>query len=303
MSNIVLIVICIIAGNLLVRSGILQKGGFKILNNIIIYICLPALAILYIPQIKLSVEMSFPVTVMWIVFLCSVLFFVILQKIFKWDKKTTGALIMTAGLCNSAFIGFPVLMALFGEEGLKIGIVIDQAGSFFVLATGGVITCSIASKGKFSVKKIVKDIIIYPPFAGFLIGLIVNISGVQLHSVVNEILQKLGSVMIILALISVGMQLNFTGLNIHIKNLFIGLSYKLIIAPLIIFILFYLVLKGKGLAVDVSLMESAMPPMVMGAVMAVSYDLNSELANMMVGIGIPVSFFTIALWYYIITLF
>jgi predicted permease len=55
--------------------------------------------------------------------------------------------------------------------------------------------------------------------------------------------------------------------------------------------------------VDVSLIESAMPPMVMGAVMAVSYDLNSELANMMVGIGIPLSFFTILMWYYITILF
>lgn len=298
-----MIVICLIAGNILVRSGILQKGEFKILNNIIIYICLPALAILYIPQIELSTEMSFPVTVMWIVFLCSVIFFLVLQKIFKWDKKTTGALIMTAGLCNSAFIGFPVLLAMFGEEGLKIGIIIDQAGSFFVLATGGVITCSIASKGKFSVRKIIKDIIIYPPFAGFIIGLIINITRIQVHWVINEILQKLGSVMIILALISVGMQLNFKGLDIHIKNLLIGLSYKLIIAPLIIFILFYLVLKGRGLAVDVSLIESSMPPMVMGAVIAVSYDLNPKLANMMVGIGIPVSFFTILMWYCIITLF
>jgi len=303
MSNIVLIFICLIAGNLLVRSGTLPKEGFKILNNIIIYICLPALAILYIPQIKLSVEMSFPVSVMWIVFLSSVLFFIVLQQIFKWDRKTTGALIMTAGLCNSAFIGFPVLLAMFGEEGLKIGIIIDQAGSFFVLATGGVITCSIASKGNISVKKIIKDIIIYPPFAGFIIGLVINISGMQVHWVINEILQKLGSVMIILALISVGMQLNFNGLNIHIKNLFIGLSYKLIFAPLIVFILFYIILKGRGLTVDVSLIESAMPPMVMGAVMAVSYDLNPKLTNMMVGIGIPVSFFTILLWYYITLLF
>lgn len=303
MSNIVLIFVCLIAGNLFVRSRILPKEGFKILNNIIIYICLPALAILYIPKIILTAEMTFPVTVMWIVFLCSVLFFMVLQKIFKWDKKTTGALIITSGLCNSAFIGFPVLLAMFGEEGLKIGIIIDQAGSFFVLATGGVITCSIASKEKFSIGKIIKDIIIYPPFAGFIIGLIINLSGIEVPYLINEILQKLGSLMIILALISVGMQINFKGLNIHIKNLFLGLSYKLIIAPLIILILFYLILKGRGLVVDVSLIESAMPPMVMGAVMAVSYDLNPELANMMVGIGIPVSFFTILMWYYITTLF
>jgi hypothetical protein len=52
----------------------------------------------------------------------------------------------------------------------------------------------------------------------------------------------------------------------------------------------------------VSIIEIAMPPMVMGSVLAVSYDLNPKLANLMVGIGIPLSFITIFIWYFILNL-
>lgn len=303
MSNILLIFICLISGKLLTRYKILPREGYKTLNNIVIYICMPALAVLYIPQIRISSELAFPVSVMWIVFLSAVFFFLFVRKIFKLEKNTTGALILTGGLSNTAFIGFPVLLALLGEEGLKTGIVIDQAGSFFVLATGGVITGSIASKGEFSFKKIFKDIIVFPPFIGFVAGVIINLSGISLPEIVNDIFRKLGSVLIVLALVSVGMQLKIKGLNNHVRNLFIGLSYKLIIAPLIIFVLFYIVFKGKGVIIDACLLESAMSPMIMGAIMAENYGLNPKLASMMVGIGIPLSFFTIAFWYYISTLF
>jgi hypothetical protein len=43
-----------------------------------------------------------------------------------------------------------------------------------------------------------------------------------------------------------------------------------------------------------------MPPMVMGSVMAVSYNLNPKLANLMVGIGIPISFITLLFWYLVV---
>jgi len=43
-----------------------------------------------------------------------------------------------------------------------------------------------------------------------------------------------------------------------------------------------------------------MPPMVIGSVIAVSYILNPKLANLMVGIGIPLSFITLFFWYLLV---
>ena len=154
MSDLILIPVCIIIGIILIRIKAFPENSYKVINSFIIYICLPALTLYYIPQIEVKKELIFPALVIWIIFPLSILFFVLLEKLFKWDKKTTGALILTAGLANSSFVGFPVLIALFGEEGLKIGVIIDQAGSFLVLSTLGVIVASIYSGGSYSSKKV-----------------------------------------------------------------------------------------------------------------------------------------------------
>jgi hypothetical protein len=300
MANIVLIIICFFTGILLQRVKSFPKDAYKAFNFIIINLSLPALALLYIPQIKIDSQIVFPIASMWIVFGFAIIVFIILGKIFHWDKATVGALIMTAGLCNSSFVGFPVLMAMFGEEGLKVGVVIDQAGSFVVLATAGVIVSSVFASKEFKVTKIIRDIIIYPPFIAFVLAVVLKFFGFEHNEISKSILERLGGLIVILALMSVGLQLKISLKEIPFKEMFFGLTFKLILAPALIYILYYVIANGKGLSVDVSLIESAMPPMVMGSVMAVSYGLNPKLANLMVGVGIPLSFLTLLFWYFFV---
>jgi predicted permease len=300
MNDLLLIPVCIITGMLLVRIKAFPEHAYKAINSLIIYVTLPALTLYYIPQIEIKNELIFPALIIWIIFLLSIPFFIFLGKIFKWDKKTTGALILTGGLANTSFVGFPVLMALFGEEGLKVGVIIDQAGSFLVLSTLGIIIASVYSSGTYSLKKIGIDILKYPSFTAFIISLIMIAAGVPHSEISSSILFKLGSPTIILALISVGMQLKPKVDGLLWKELTTGLIYKLIIAPAVIFVLGLYFFKSNGLTFQVSVIESAMPPMVMGSVLASQFNLNPRLANFMVGIGIPLSAATLALWWWIV---
>ena len=285
---------------LLIRSKAFPDNSYKAINSFIIYISLPALTLYYIPQIEIKQELIFPAAVIWIIFLISIIFFVILEKIFRWDKKTTGALILTGGLANTSFVGFPVLMALFGEEGLKIGVIIDQAGSFLVLSTLGVIIASVYSSGAYSFRKILIDILKYPPFWAFVISLIMIAAGIKNSEISSSILSKLGKPTIVLALISVGMQLKPKVDSMLWKELTSGLIYKLLIAPVIIFVIGLYLFGSKGLPFQVSVIECAMPPMVMGSVLATQFNLNPRIANFMVGIGIPVSALTLAFWWWVV---
>lgn len=123
--------------------------------------------------------------------------------------------------------------------------------------------------------------------------------GIKNNEVVGSILQKLGAPTIILALISVGMQLKTKFDNLLWKELSSGLIYKLLLAPAVIYVL-AIIFKITGLINQVSIIESAMPPMVMGSVLATQFELNPTLANLMIGIGIPLSAITLSFWYYII---
>jgi hypothetical protein len=60
------------------------------------------------------------------------------------------------------------------------------------------------------------------------------------------------------------------------------------------------IFNEKSIDSQGSLMQMAMSPMIMGAILASDFNLNPKLANFMVGIGIPLSFFTIIFWYLII---
>jgi malate permease and related proteins len=300
LANILLLLLCFILGILFRKTKLLPENSHIAINNILLYICLPALALLYIPELHFSINTIYPIIVAYIVFGLGVAFFIFIGKIFKLSQATVGALILTAGLCNTSFVGFPVLIALFGEEGLKIGVLVDQAGSFVILATFGIIVASVYSHGKIDYKSILKKIITYPSFIAFILGIIMNIFDLRFEGVLKSLLEKAGSPMVFLALISVGFQLKFSLKDLPVREIILGLSYKLIIAPLLIYILFFVLFKGSGLNVQVSLIEIAMPPMVLGAVLATSFNLNPKLSNLMVGIGIPLSFFTLAFWYYII---
>lgn len=300
MSELIIILLCIIAGAVISRSKTLPQDSHKFLNSIIIYIFLPALTLYYIPQLNVTYELIFPALAIWIIFGIAVFLFILLGKIVKWDKKTTGALILTAGLANTSFLGFPVLLAMYGEEGLKIGVVMDQAGSFLVLSTLGLAVASIYSDGQYSTRKIALGILKYPSFSAFIISIIMLATGIKHNQLTSAIFGKLGAPTIILALISIGMQLKIKIRDLHVKELLYGLSYKMIIAPAVIFILYYYVITVTGLQFKVSVIESAMPPMVMGSVLASQSGLNPKLASQMVITGLFISVFTLLLWYWLI---
>lgn len=116
------------------------------------------------------------------------------------------------------------------------------------------------------------------------------------------VFQRLGNTVTPIALVAVGLQLKIDKRSQHWNFLTLGLLFKLIITPLFFVILYKFILKGNGIEVDVSILESAMAPMITAAILASSYGLKPKLSSMMIGFGIPISFVTLAFWYYILNI-
>lgn len=303
MDNILLIFICLIMGLGMQRVAAFPKNGHLALNQFVIFVALPALALYYIPKISISANLLYPLGVAWIGFGVSFLFFYTIGKRLGWSNKLIGCLIITAGLGNTSFVGFPIIQALYGEEGLKTAIMVDQPGTFVVMATLGLITATIFSKGEANPKQIAAKILLFPPFIAFVLACVMNIMKFDFNEQLQSVFQKLGTTITPVALVSVGLQLKIDKESRHWKFLKLGLLFKLIITPAIFFLVYRVILGGSGLVVDVSILESAMAPMITGAILASNYGLKPKLSSMMVGIGIPLSFATIALWYYILQWF
>lgn len=303
MENIILIFVCLIIGFLLQKIKDFPSNSHQVLNQFVIYISLPALALFYIPKIQISSDLLYSLAVPWVGFVLSFLFFSILGKKLGWSKKLIGCLVLTGGLGNTAFVGFPIIEALYGKEGLETAIIIDQPGTFVVLATLGVLVASYYSRGTASVSMIVKKILLFPPFIGFVIAALFNVFQYDFVTELQSVFQKLGSTVTPIALIAVGLQLTFERKSKHWGFLTLGLAFKLFLTPAIFYFVYIIVFGKTGLIMDVSIMEAAMAPMITASILASTYGLKPKLSSMMIGFGIPISFLTLAFWYWILQTF
>jgi predicted permease len=300
MENILLILFCLLIGLGLKKVAVIPKNAHVSLNQFVIYVSLPALALFYIPKIILSLSLLFPLGIAWIGFGLSFLFFSFLGKKWGWSKKLTGCLILTAGLGNTSFVGFPIIEALYGKDGLQTAIIVDQPGSFVVMATLGVWVATVFSSGSIKPSQIFRKIAVFPPFIAFVIAVLMSMLNFDFPESLQSVFSKLGQTVTPIALVSVGLQLSIDSKSKHFRFLALGLFFKLMLMPLFFLIFYHFVLGGNGLIVEVSIMESAMAPMITGAILASSFGLKPRLSSMMVGIGIPLSLITIGLWYLIL---
>ncbi|MDG5767213.1 AEC family transporter [Balneolales bacterium ANBcel1] len=293
-----LIAVSLLIGMVIRRIPAFPENTHLALNQYLIYVALPSLALIHIPGMEIAADLLFPVATAWIVFFASMLLVRALSGRMGWDRKTAGCIILTAGLGNTAFVGFPVMEALYGPEGLQIALMVDQPGTFVVTSTLGVIVASIYATGKTRKRVVLRKVATFPPFIFFTAALLMNFVNVQPGGVVLGVLESFAATLTPIALISVGLQIRLGSTGGSILNpLSSALAYKLILAPLLLFVLYVMVLGGEGLAFDVSIMMAAMPPMVTGSILATSYGLNPRLASLIVGIGTPASILTLTGWY------
>jgi predicted permease len=304
MSNFLVIFSCMLAGILCKHLRNFPANSAQALNSFIIYLSLPALVLSQMPQLLKTLDFHglwwLPISMAWIAFIISFLFFYLIGKKLKWSHAKIGALILTAGLGNTSFVGFPILEALIGPKAIPIGVLVDQPGSFLVLATLGIVVASVFSGSQISPRVMAKRVFFFPPVIALMVAAVWAATGLVGIEILTPAFSKIASTLVPLALFTVGFQLRFD-LKILKKRwlaLSMGLFLKLILIPAF-FAFFYLkLLGGNDLATHVTVVESAMASMITSAVVATEFNLDTEMANLMVGIGIPLSLITVPLWNY-----
>jgi len=295
MNNLLLLILCFVAGMLLRRFRRMPDNAPATLNSFIIHVSLPALTLLYIHQLKLGGDVLLTGLMAWIVFGLSVGLFWFVGRWLNLSRATTGALMLVGGLGNTSFFGLPMVEAFYGKEGLTTAIIADQLGSFFALSVLGITVAGIYSSGRPTAAQIVKRIALFPPFISLCIALV--FIPIEYADWFSALLKRLGDTLAPLALLSVGLQLRLGHIAEHKRNLALGLGFKLILAPLVVYLLYVQLLGAHGLNMQVTLFEAAMPPMITAAIVASEHDLDPPLANLMVAVGLILSFITLSTWW------
>ena len=297
MANFIIIGLCILAGILFRKSKSLPKDAHKGINAWIIYIALPAVSFKYLPHIIWTTDLLFPVLAPIGVWLLGWLFITLYSRIRNMSKATSGGLKLTSSLSNTSFVGFPLIVAYFSEKELAIAIICDQV-TFMILSTIGVIVAIRSSQHqKLNPKVVLKKVFTFPPLIGCVLALtlprFIDVSSL------DSLFDKLSGTVGPLALFSIGLQLKFGGWFSELKHISFALLYKLILAPLVV-LLVALVLGMHGIITKITIFEMAMPTLLTAGVVADQYNLNPKLSNLVVGIGILLSFITTGLWWLVL---
>ena len=296
MQNFIIILSLLLIGMGIKRLPTFPKETGNALNLIVIYVSLPALILLKIPQLVFSSELLAPVIMPWAMLVFSAVLVLVLAKSFKWDRATTGCLLLLVPLGNTSFLGIPMTRAFFGEQATPYALLYDQLGSFLALATYGSLVLALygTGSGRPSVQTVLKKVASFPPFIALVAAFLLR--SVTYPPIITEILDTLAATLIPLVMIAVGYQLELKMDKAVLTPLSLGLVIKLVVAPLTA-LLFIRLMGWDGELVRVSILEAGMPPMVSAGALAILDDLNAPLAAALVGIGIVVSFITLPLLY------
>ena len=234
----------------------------------------------------------------WLDVLFAIAVIVPLGRALRWSRQRTGAVLLASGWCNTAFLGLPLIIAYAGEKYLALGLVIDLCGSYLAVSTLGIAVAAIASAGKFSWRAVAKRIATFPPFLAILLAFATN--HLDRPMWLTEIIDVLAQTLTPLAMAAVGYALRLDRVAGRLAPLFVGLGYRLLLAPLAL-VLAYCALGEAGDPVaKVAMLEMAMPPMLGASIIAMEHDLEPDLIALLIGVGVPLSLLTTWGWWSLI---
>ncbi|MBI2381511.1 MAG: AEC family transporter [Gammaproteobacteria bacterium] len=293
MSNLLLILLCLALGLGLRRLPRFPADAAGVLNAYVIHAALPAVILTQMHRLRFSADLLLPALMPWAMLALAWVLVLAAARVWRWSRAETGALLLMTGLGNTSFLGFPLVEAWFGPQGLRYAVIYDQLGSFFALTLfGSYVLAHYGAAERPTALGLLRRIAAFPPFIALALGL--ALAGWDWPEALGSALQRLGDSLVPVVMVAVGLQWRLRLPASGLPKLGFALSLKLILAPLAAWGLCRL-LGLDGEAMRVTVFEAGMPAMISAGALAIAAGLAPELCAAIVGYGILLSFATTAL--------
>jgi hypothetical protein len=292
MENFVVIVAYLLIGVGIRRLPSFPEQTATVLNLFVIHVSLPALVLRTVPGLTLSRALLAPALMPWAMLALTAAAVLLLARLCRWPRETTGSLLLLAPLGNTSFLGIPMVKSFLGEAAIPYAVFYDQLGTFLGLATWGSVVLALYGHGaaRPTAASVARKIATFPPFVALLAALALRPFGYP--PVAARLLDALAATLVPVVMIAVGCQLRLRVGRGAVGPLTAGLGLKLVAAPLAALGLCR-ALGIEGPAAAVSVLEAGMPPMISAGALALLAGLAPELSAALVGLGILLSFVTL----------
>ncbi|WP_066348359.1 AEC family transporter [Aliarcobacter cryaerophilus] len=273
---------------------IIFQDNSKQLVDFIIYFSLPAIVFSKIYPLELDTKILWLILMFMAIIFFNLFLSYCIGKMMRLNRVTLATFMIMATFGNTSFIGFSYIDAFYGQDYIVYGVIYDIFGSFLLLVSVGMIIITWGSGRKNSILNISKSIFLFPPMIIFFITIFAKNFEVPKFIIYTS--QNLGSTLVPIAMIAIGMKLELKHIFSRLHIVTVAVVLKMLIVPIIILFTFKYFYGVDETWVKVTLIEVAMPPMTMAAVLAIKGGLDEKIAINSLVLGVIVSLFTITLF-------
>jgi malate permease and related proteins len=284
-NQIFILAVVVLIGAIAAKFKVFTNDSKDVLSKVIFYISLPLM--LFTNFFRLEATPRLIVNSIIILSLSGFMIFFLLfigwisSKVFRLQGTEAAVFKVHSMFGNTIFLGFPLITALYGVEGLLYASMF-QLVSTLIMWTVGVI---ILAHGNGTPWKKSLFRVLNPNTIATLTGLVFFLLSVRLPEIILKPMTELGSANTWLSMLYIGAMLAFSNVGslLKKKSLYLISFNRLIMGPVLLISIFYFIGLLTGLAPEklvssVIILEASMPCMATVVIMAKEFGSDDRLA-------------------------
>ncbi len=291
--------ILIAAGVLLKKVRMINGDNKRFLSDLLIKFVVPCMILnsymgSYEDKILGNIDRSF----LYSVVLCTlgIVISIIAAHFVKGENR--GIFKFACSFSNAAYMGFPLIRALFGDEGILYASAYVTVFNILLWTVGCVFFAD-----RMPVKKLIRNLITCPPIIAVAVGLIIYFFRIPVTDIIAESIANVGAMTTPLSMIITGVTMAETGFLslFRKKNLCVAIVVRLFLIPLVclgVFKLFHI----TGMTAMVTLILEACPAASITTLFAIQHNKDEQYAASVVVISTLLSIITLPGYAYLLTL-
>lgn len=296
-QQVIVLFILIFAGFICVKSGAVSIEGKKSFSDLLVYFVVPCMIVnSYLTDFNADIFKN----ILYALGLSVLLLFIgiVVTWVLSLRIKDKNLPIIRFGcmFSNAAYMGFPLIQALFGSEGLIYASAFVTVFNILLWTLG----YSVVSR-TISLKLVIKKIFTTPATIAVFLGLIIFMARIPLPGVLSQAIGLAGAVNTPLSMFITGMIIAASDIKSMLSNrlVYFAIVVRMIIIPAICVAVF-LLLGIRGMVANIVLILEACPCAAITSVFAVQFDYD-DVAAASVVLTTFVSIITLPLVAFIIT--
>ena len=275
-SNLLGLFLLIAVGFVAVRCNILPSSASRHLSALMLNITLPATIFIsmvrpfdpsFMKDAMIALGVTFGLILLYIVIGLAV------APVFRVPKGRRGMWVLCCSFCNNGFMGFPVVYAIFGDDGLALAVMMNIAFNVLVNVLGARLAMSDgAGDGELSVPW--KKILLSPVHFSVAAGILFYCLQLNVPQAIHAPIQHLANVTTPISMAITGMSLaGSRGLDmIKDRDAVSASLMRLLALPLMTFFILRCLPISNPLVADVILIIMAMPAPAIAVVLGEEYN-------------------------------